>query len=176
MRIPDVTAMLARTPETLTTLLVGLPEEWLHRNDGPQTWSAYDIAGHLLLADTTNWLPRIRTVLEYGTDRQFAPFDRQAMLGWQREPVAALLQRFRTTRSASLTQLDELGLADDDLRRRGAHPEFGVVSLEQVVAAWVAHDLTHVAQISEVLARRYRETVGPYRKYLPALDRVAEAE
>jgi hypothetical protein len=176
MRIAEVTAMLARTPETLSTLLAGLPEEWLHRNDGPQTWSAYDIAGHLLLADTTNWLPRIRMVLEYGTDRQFAPFDREEMLGWQREPVVALLQRLRTTRSASLTQLHDLGLADDDLQRRGAHPEFGVVSLEQVVAAWVAHDLTHVAQISEVLARRYRQTVGPYRTYMPALDRVAEAE
>jgi hypothetical protein len=176
MRIAEVTAMLARTPETLSTLLAGLPEEWLHHNDGPQTWSAYDIAGHLLLADTTNWLPRIRMVLEYGTDRQFAPFDREEMLGWQREPVVALLQRLRTTRSASLTQLHDLGLADDDLQRRGAHPEFGVVSLEQVVAAWVAHDLTHVAQISEVLARRYRQTVGPYRTYMPALDRVAEAE
>jgi hypothetical protein len=176
MRISDATPMLARTPATLTPLLVGLPEEWLHRNDGPQTWSAYDIVGHLLLADTTNWLPRIRTVLEHGTGRQFAPFDREAMLGWQREPAEALLQRFRATRSASLAQLDGLGLADDDLQRRGAHPEFGVVSLQQVVAAWVAHDLTHVAQISEVLARRYRQTVGPYRKYMPALDRVAEAE
>jgi hypothetical protein len=176
MHIADATAMLARTPETLTTLLVGLPEQWLHRNDGPQTWSAYDIVGHLLLADTTNWLPRIRMVLEYGTDRQFVPFDREAMLGWQREPAAALLQRLRTTRSASLAHLDDLGLTDDDLQRRGVHPEFGVVSLEQVVAAWVAHDLTHVAQINEVLARRYRKTVGPYRKYLPALDRVAEAE
>jgi uncharacterized damage-inducible protein DinB len=176
MRIADATAMLARTPETLTTLLVGLPEEWVHRNDGQRTWSAYDIAGHLLLADTTNWLPRIRMVLEHGADRQFPPFDREAMLGWEREPVVALLRRLRTTRSASLAQLDQFGLTDDDLRRRGAHPEFGVVSLEQLMAAWVAHDLTHVAQISEVLARRYRETVGPYRKYLPALDRVAEAE
>src|SRR5262249_12219652 len=141
MLIPDVRAMLARTPETLTTLLVGLPEEWLHRNDGPQTWSAYDIVGHLLLADTTNWLPRIQMILQYGTDRQFAPFDRQAMLGWQREPAVALLKRWRATRSASLTKFDEFGLADEDLQRRGTHPEFGVVSLEQVVTAWVAHDL-----------------------------------
>jgi hypothetical protein len=176
MRIPDARAMLARTPETLTPLLAGLPEEWLHRNDGPQTWSAYDIVGHLLLGDTTNWLPRIRMVLEHGTDRQFAPFDREAMLGWHREPGVALLQRFQTTRTASLVQLDGLGLADDDLQRRGTHPEFGVVSLQQVIAAWVAHDLTHVAQVGEVLARRFRETVGPYRKYMPALDRVAEAE
>jgi len=115
--------MLARTPETLTGLLVGPPEQWLHR-DGPPTWSAYDIVGHLLLADTTRWLPRIGMVLECGTDRQFEPFDREAMLGWQREPAAALLQRLRTTRSASLAHLDDLGLADEDLQRRGVHPEF----------------------------------------------------
>jgi uncharacterized damage-inducible protein DinB len=176
MDIPDATAVLVRTPETLRTLLAGLPEEWLHRTDGPATWSAYDIVGHVLHADSTNWLPRIRMIVNHGTSRQFEPFDRQAMLRWQREPGDARLDRFRTVRAASLAELGSLQLTAADLDRRGAHPEFGTVTLGQVMAAWVAHDLTHLAQVGEVLARRYRDDVGPYRAYLPALDRVAEAE
>jgi uncharacterized damage-inducible protein DinB len=176
MDISEATAVLVRTPGALTALLVGLPDEWLHRDDGPQTWSAYDIVGHLLHGDSTNWLPRIRMIRQHGTSQRFEPFDRQAMLGWEREPAAALLDRFQTARAASLDELGSLRLTAGDLQRRGAHPEFGEVTLAQVVAAWVAHDLTHLAQIGEVLARRYRDETGPYRAYLPALDRVAQAE
>jgi hypothetical protein len=176
MQLADATALLGRTPAVLTTLLSGLPDEWLHRTDGPGTWSAYDIAGHLLHGDSTNWLPRIRSVLEHGTGRTFAPFDRVAMLGWEREEPAARLSRFETVRAGSLAELAALDLAPADLGRTGAHPEFGEVTITQLLAAWVAHDLTHLAQVGEVLARRYRDTVGPYRKYMPALDRVAEAE
>jgi hypothetical protein len=168
--------MLARTPTVLQMLLGGLPTEWLHRDDGPGTWSAYDIAGHLLHAEATNWLPRIRVIIDHGTGRPFAPFDRQSMLGWDRQPVASLLGRFRAARLASLDELSSWELTAGDLDRRGAHPEMGEVTLGQVLAAWVAHDLTHLAQVGEVLARRYRDDVGPYRAYLPALDRVAEAE
>lgn len=190
--------MLARTPEVLRALLSGLPEEWLHRNDGEGTWSAYDIAGHLLNGDFDNWLPRLTMIFEHGTNRTFVPFDRVAMLGWEREPVEGLLDRFAEARRASLEGLEGLldrftearraslegleGLEGLDrldphgLDRKGKHPEFGEVTARQVLATWVVHDLTHLAQIGEVLARRYREDVGPYRQYLPALDRVAEAE
>jgi hypothetical protein len=176
MELPEATSMLARTPKILDTLLGGLPAEWLHRDDGPGTWSAYDIVGHLREGEANNWLPRTRMILHQGTGRPFEPFDRQAMLGRDREPAAMLLARFQAARRASLDELSSLNLAAGDLDRRGLHPEFGEVTLGQVLATWVAHDLTHLAQVGEVLARRYRREVGPYRAYLPALDRTAHAE
>jgi hypothetical protein len=115
-------------------------------------------------------------ILDHGTSRPFVPFDREAMLAAPREPVAALLDRFRAARAESLAQLELLRLPASDLDRLGLHPELGEVTLGQLLATWVAHDLTHLGQIGEVLARRYREDVGPWRAYLPALDRVAEAE
>ncbi|MCI0686562.1 MAG: DinB family protein [Sporichthyaceae bacterium] len=176
MELAQATAMLARTPKTLETLLTGLPPEWVHRNDGPGTWSAYEILGHLLHGEATNWLPRARMILEHGADRPFEPFDRLAMLTWERGPVDALLTRFTEARRASLDELSSHDLSASDLDRRGRHPEFGEVTLGQMLATWVVHDLTHLAQVGEVLARRYRDDVGPWRAYLPALDRVAEAE
>jgi hypothetical protein len=176
MLLDESTTILARTPSIVDELLDGLPSEWLHRNDGPGTWSAYDIVGHLLHGEATDWLPRVRMILEHGTKRQFERFDREAMLGREPEPVTTRLARFRVARAASLAELASLKLTPGHLPRRGLHPEFGEVTLEQLLATWVAHDLTHVAQISEVLARRYRDAVGPWRAYLPALDRTAEAE
>jgi hypothetical protein len=176
MDLAEATTVLARTPAVLDTLLRGLPPRWLHRTDGPGTWSAYDIVGHLIHGEATNWLPRIRMILTSGTDRSFAPFDREAMLAWKREPADVLTTRLGAARMASLDELSSLHLTPDDLDRRGSHPEMGEVTLSQVLAAWVAHDLTHLAQVGEALARCYRDEVGPYRAYMPALDRVAEAE
>lgn len=168
--------MLARTPKVLDTLLAGLPADWLHRDDGPGTWSAYDIVGHLLHGEAANWLPRTRMILGQGTARPFEPFDRQAMLGWDREPADELLARFQAARLGSIDDLSSMNLTADDMDRHGLHPELGEVTLGQMLATWVAHDLTHLAQVGEVLARRYRDDVGPYRAYLPALDRRADAE
>jgi DinB superfamily len=177
MDLAEATTVLARTPGVLDTLLDGLPPRWLlHRADGPGTWSAYDIVGHLVHAEATNWLPRIRMIIVHGTDRSFEPFDREAMLTWDREPADALVARLRSARRTSLKEVSSMHLTIDDLARRGSHPEMGEVTLGQVFAAWVAHDLTHLAQIGEALARCYRTEVGPYRKYMPALDRVAAAE
>jgi uncharacterized damage-inducible protein DinB len=176
MNLSETRAMLARTPATLDALLTDLPTVWLHRNDGPGTWSAYDIVGHLVHGEATDWLPRTRMILAFGPDRPFEPFDREAMLREEREPVAALLARFRDARAASLDELDSLRLTEADLDRRGQHGELGEVTLGQLLATWVAHDLTHLGQVGEVLARHYRDDVGPWRAYLPALDRVAEAE
>ena len=176
MLLDESTTILARTPSVLDELLDGLGSEWLNRNDGPGTWSTYDIVGHLLHGEATDWMPRIRMILQHGTKRPFEPFDRAAMQGQEPLPFTVLLARFRTARAAGLAEFTSLKLTPDDLQKRGLHPEFGEVTLEQLVATWVAHDLTHIAQISEVLARRYRETVGPWRAYLPALDRAAAAE
>lgn len=176
MELAQAKTMLARTPMVLRALMVGLPEEWLHRNDGEGTWSSYDIAGHLLNGDNDNWLPRLTMIVEHGMNRTFVPFDRVAMLGWDREPIARLLDRFERARQGSLAGLEQLALTENGMEQRGRHPELGKVTVRQVLSTWVAHDLTHLAQIGEVLARRYSEDVGPYRAYLPALDRVAEAE
>jgi uncharacterized damage-inducible protein DinB len=176
MALDKITATLTRTPGTLDALLTDAAPDWVHRNDGPGTWSAYDIVGHLLECESANWLTRARTILEHGTGQTFEPFDREAMLKREPEPVNTLLARFRTARLASLRELTDLGLRVDDFERVGAHPEFGTVTLGQLLSTWAAHDLTHVGQVAEVLARRYRDAVGPYRAYLPALDRTAEAE
>jgi hypothetical protein len=176
MELVEVRSVLSRTPDVVRTLLDGLPDDWVHRNDGSGTWSAYDIVGHLILGDDTNWLPRMRMILEYGTQRSFDSFDREAMLRWEREDSETLVARFRDTRHASVDELTSLQLADDDLNRRGRHPQFGDLSLGQLLATWAAHDLTHLAQITEVLARRFRDDIGPMRAFMPALDEVAAAE
>jgi hypothetical protein len=176
MELSEATSILARTPDVLETLMAGLAPEWLQRNDGPGTWSAHDIVGHLAHADVTNWLPRAEMILAYGTARQFEPFDREAMLGRDPVPTATVLAELREARHAGLDRLASLGLTDAELGRHGLHPDLGEVMLGQMVAAWVAHDLTHVAQVSEVLARRYRDDVGPWRAYMPKLDEVAAAE
>jgi DinB superfamily len=176
VELPEAISILARTPKVLDTLLSGLPPQWLHRSDGPGTWSAYDIVGHLLHGEETDWIPRTHMILRHGTERPFEPFDREAMLGQEPEPATELLARFRAKRAASLDELSSLRLSAADLDRRGRHPELGEVNLGQLLATWVAHDLTHLAQVGEVLARHYREEVGPWRAYLPALDRTAAAE
>jgi hypothetical protein len=172
----EIASTLARTPGIVRALTAGLAAEWLHRNDGPRTWSAYDIVGHLFNADETNWLPRTRMILQHGSDRAFEPFDREAMLRWEPESIDGLLDRFQAVRAASVEELLALHLSPPDLDRRGLHPDVGEVTLGELWATWVAHDLTHIAQIAEVLARRYRHAVGPWRAFMPALDRVADAE
>jgi uncharacterized damage-inducible protein DinB len=176
MELTQAESLLARTPLVVEALLADLPPELVHRDDGPGTWSAYAVVGHLLHGDLTNWLPRARSIVEHGVGQPFAPFDRVAMLGWEHEPIAELLARFQATRSASLDALAAMDLGAADLDRRGLHPEFGEVTLVQLLATWVAHDLTHIGQVSEVLARHYRDEVGPWRVLLPALERVVAAE
>jgi uncharacterized damage-inducible protein DinB len=176
MQLDEAVVILARTPPVLMTLLTAVPDHWRRRDDGPGTWSAHDIVGHLAHAEATDWLPRIRTVLEHGTGVAFDTFDREAMRAGEPESTDQRLARFVAARSASLAELSTLDISAADLDRRGRHPEFGEVTLGQLLATWVAHDLTHLAQVAEVMARHLRADVGPWRSYLPALDRVAEAE
>ena len=153
-----------------------VPESWRHRSDGPGTWSAHDIVGHLCHGEAVDWLPRTRTILSHGPAVGFEPVDREAMLGAAPESTDERLARFAAARGSNLAELSTLDISGADLDRRGRHPEFGEVTLGQLLATWVAHDLTHLAQVAEVMARHYREDVGPWRAYLPALDRVAAAE
>ena len=159
--------MLARTPGALDALLRGLPEGWITAHEGGATWSPFDIVGHLIHGERTDWIPRARMILEHGETRAFDSFDRFAQFAAsQGRALSSLLDEFTALRTQSLSDLTALRITDADLDRRGRHPELGVVTLRQLLATWVAHDLDHVMQISRVLARQYSDDVGPWRAYL----------
>jgi DinB superfamily len=165
-------AILERTPLTFRALLSGLPESWTLPNEGPNTFSAFDNVGHLIHGERTDWIPRARIILAQGENRRFVPFDRFAQIREsQGKTLAQLLDEFSQLRSENLVMLRSWSLTDRELGLEGEHPELGTVTLRQLLAAWVVHDLGHVAQTTRVMARQYREAVGPWRQYLPMLDR-----
>ena len=167
----ETIALLTRTPATLNALLRGLPNIWVLRNEGQDTWSAFDIVGHLIVGERTDWMPRARIILENGEARPFDPFDRFAQLKQsQDQSLEQLLDEFARLRSENLAALQALHLQPEDLARRGTHPRLGAVSLAQLLATWAAHDLTHVHQLSRVMAHQYRDAVGPWTAYLGVLQ------
>jgi hypothetical protein len=166
-RFEDAVPVLQRTPGVLRALLLNLPPVWTEATEGPGTWSPYDVVGHLIHGDRTDWVPRVEHILQHGDAVAFPPFDREAMFKASKDiPLGTLLDTFDRLRAGSLTRLNELGLSEDDLARRGRHPEFGVVTLGQHLATWVAHDLGHIRQVVRAMARQYSDTVGPWRAYL----------
>ena len=159
--------VLQRTPATLEALLVGLPADWTEVNEGPDSWTVHEIVAHLIHGEHDDWVPRVRHVLEWGASRPFPPFDRTFGFAEARaRPLAELVHEFARCRRDSLAALAALRLTSEDLAREGRHPEFGVVTLGQHLATWVAHDLTHVSQIVRVMAVQYREAVGPWSRFL----------
>jgi hypothetical protein len=163
----EAVAILARTPATLDALLRGLPDGWIAAHEGGQTWSPYDVIGHLIHGERTDWVPRAKIIMERGESRPFDKFDRFAQFEMSKgRTVASLLDEFARLRQENLHELAALKLTEQDLDGRGTHPELGVVTLRQLLATWVAHDLDHVVQISRVLARQYSDEVGPWRAYL----------
>jgi hypothetical protein len=168
----DALGLLDRTPTTLHTWLTGLPEAWIDANEGPETFSPRDVVAHLVQGEEDDWMQRLRIILEHGEDRVFDPFDRFDF----RERFAGastteLLDRFEVLRGENLAALHALGLGADDLLKTGTHPDFGRVTLGQLLSTWVVHDLGHLGQIARVLAKQLRDDVGPWRAYLPILDR-----
>ena len=165
-------AVLERTPATLRTMLTGLPSSWLDANEGPETWSPFVIVGHLVHGEKTDWIPRARIILTQGADRRFTPFDRFAQLREDRAPtLGELLDDLARLRAENLAILAGLHITERELALEGEHPELGTVTLRQLLATWVAHDLGHIAQTARVMAKQYREAVGPWRAYLPVMDR-----
>jgi DinB family protein len=165
--LDEAVAILARTPATLDALLRDLPETWITANEGDKTWSAFDVVGHLIHGERTDWIPRARIILDDGEARSFDKFDRFAQFAVSKgRALPALLDEFASLRRKNLEELKELKLTNADLDRRGRHPELGVVTLRQLLSTWVAHDLDHVVQISRVLATQYSDEVGPWRAYL----------
>lgn len=165
--------VLRRTPASLNVLLRDLPEPWLINNEGPETWSPNDIVGHLIHGEETDWIPRAKIILEHGETRPFDPFDRFAMRDKLKgKSTVELLDTFAHLRTRSLQELEALKLTPDLLEKRGTHPEFGVVTMKQLLSTWVVHDLGHLRQVARVMARQYRDEVGPWRAYLPVLGLV----
>lgn len=165
-------AILERTPATFRALLDGLPDTWTTPNEGPDTFSAYDNVGHLIHGERADWIPRARIILAQGSNRRFEPYDRFAQVREsQGKSLSVLLDEFEHLRQENVATLRGWNLSERELALEGEHPEFGLVTLRQLLATWVAHDLGHLAQTTRVMAKQYREAVGPWRAYLPVLDR-----
>jgi len=167
--LDDAVAVLERTPASLAALLAGLPEAWVTATEGAGTWSPYDVIGHLIHGERADWLPRARHILA-GETRPFEPFDREAQFKEGRgQSLRELLATFAGLRRENLAALDTLNLTDADMGRKGLHPELGEVTLAQLLATWVVHDLDHLAQIARTMAKAYGEAVGPWSAYLSVL-------
>jgi uncharacterized damage-inducible protein DinB len=171
-RLDHAKEVLRRTPATLNALLSRLPDEWAVSNEGADSWSPFDVVGHLIHGEETDWIPRARIILAHGEGRAFEPFDRFAMFEASRgKSLDELLAEFARLRAESLRELEAMNLTPELLGRRGLHPELGPVTLGQLLSAWVVHDLGHVGQVVRVMARQYGEAVGPWRAYLSVLSR-----
>jgi hypothetical protein len=162
--------VLQRTPVVLRAMLADLSDHWTSAAEGPDTWSPYQVVGHLTYVDECDWIDRTRLILDHGTERVFEPLDREAgftqFAGWT---LTDLLDQFASVRTSNLEALDGL-IEVGDLGREGIHPTFGEVTVSQLLATWVVHDLNHLGQIVKTMAKQYREAVGPWREFLPILD------
>lgn len=168
----DSINLLSRTPGTLSTLLKGLPTAWTHTNEGENTWSPFDILGHLIHGEKTDWIPRARIILGHAEDKTFEPFDRFAQFENSKgKSLEELLQEFSSLRQANIEVLKQMNIDAQKLDRTGIHPEFGTVTLKQLLATWVVHDLSHINQMTRVMAKNYGDEAGPWTKYISILQR-----
>jgi len=169
-QLDEAIAVLERTPSVVSSLLRGLPANWIISTEGPNTWSPYDIIGHLIYGEKTDWIPRTQIILER-ENKQFEPFNRFAQFEESRgKTIEDLLKEFEYLRTNNLNTLKHFSLTEADLSKTGIHPAFGTVTLAQLLATWVAHDLDHLAQLSRVMAKQYLEEVGPWKEYLRLLQ------
>jgi hypothetical protein len=171
-KVEQATEILRQTPTTLDSLLSPLSNTWIEGNEGPNTWSPFDVVGHLIHGEETDWIPRARIIINDGEARAFEPFDRVAMFEKSKgKSLTQLLDTFSQLRSSNIRELEQMNLTPAMLEKRGTHPELGTVTLGQLLAAWVVHDLGHIAQIVRVMSRQYREEVGPWTAYLSILGK-----
>ncbi|MDH7444352.1 DinB family protein [Aquimarina sp. 2201CG14-23] len=167
----DAISILEKTPILLKGFLQGLPSEWIYENEGDNTWSSFDVIGHLIHGEKTDWMIRTEIILSTAPDKTFEPFDRFAQFeNSSGKTISELLAEFETLRNNNIITLKSKNLSLEDLNRKGMHPELGEVSLSQLLAAWTVHDLGHIAQISRVIAKQYKNEVGPWPKYLTILN------
>jgi len=170
-KMEETLALLARTPATLDALLRGLPEIWTRGKEGAGSWSPFEVVAHLIHTERENWIPRARVILDFGETKAFEPFDREGNFReCQGKTMEQLLDEFARLRAENLQKLSAMNLNPHDLERKGRHPALGEVTLLQLLATWAAHDLTHLHQISRVMAVQYREAVGPWSKFLGVMQ------
>ena len=163
--------ILERTPTVLRSLLTGLNDDWIMNNEGPETFSPYDVVGHLIHAEKTDWRDRTTMILEHGTAKSFVPFDRFAQFEESKgKSLATLLDEFEKLRGANLTWLKSLQLTESDFDKKGSHPSLGQVTLRQLLSTWVIHDLTHIAQVTRVMAKQYKTEIGPWIEFFRILN------
>ena len=163
--------ILERTPAVIRSLLSGLSEDWVINNEGPETFSPYDVVGHLIHAEKTDWRDRAIMILEFGTAKSFVPFDRFAQFEQSKgKSLPQLLNEFEKVRAENLEWLRSLDLTETDFAKKGSHPSLGEVTLRQLLATWTIHDLTHIAQITRVMAKQYKEEIGPWIEFFPILS------
>jgi len=175
--LEDATSLLDHTPAALNSLLRDLPETWTHRNEGPGTWSAFDVVGHLIDCEHTNWIPRIEWILNYGETQPFRRFDRAGhACETAGKSLPELLDEFARLRLENLGIFTTMNLQPADFERRGLHPSLGPVTLSNLLSTWVAHDLTHLHQISRIMAYQYREAVGPWSRFLGVMHCAGHSE
>ena len=171
-QLDEAKSVLQRTPATLNSLLRDLPDAWIVSNEGPDTWSPFDVVGHLIHGEETDWIPRARIILADGENSSFVPFDRFAMFEKSKgKSMGELLETFERLRRENLRELEQMNLTPELLSKRGKHPELGIVALSELLATWVVHDLGHIAQIVRVMSKQYGDAVGPWRAYLSILSR-----
>lgn len=164
--------ILRQTPGTLRSLLAGLSDAWIWNHAGADTWSPHNVVGHLIHCEETDWIPRARIILEHGESRPFDPVDRIAHLTrFKNQPLDQMLNRFEQLRRQNLAALQNMNITAEQLDRRGTHPALGAVTLRQLLATWVAHDLNHIGQVVEVMSKQYAEAVGAWEAFLPILSR-----
>jgi hypothetical protein len=165
--------LLSHTPETLHALTAGLGSEWVNQNEGGDSWTVFDIVGHLIHGEKTDWIPRAEQMLSDKADKHFVPFDRFAQFSNSKgKSFESLLAEFETLRKANLDKLRSFNLQPKDLQKTGIHPTFGEVTLEQLLATWTVHDLNHLAQITRVMAVQYKQAVGPWTAFLRVLGTI----
>ncbi len=168
--ITESIQILTKTPSVISNLLKDLPETWIKTNEGVDTWSPYDVVGHLIHGEKTDWIPRALIILSENEDKAFVPFDRFAQLkNSSSRTLKQLLAEFEELRAQNIQKLQALSIDEQTLERKGIHPEFGEVTLKQLLATWVVHDLGHINQITRVMAKNYKIEVGPWTKYLAIL-------
>ena len=171
-QIEQAKNVLKRTPATLNSLLRDLSDDWIMHNEGPDTWSPFDVVGHLIHGEETDWIPRAKIIFADGENRSFVPFDRFAMFEKSKgKSLGDLLETFARLRRENLRELEQMNLTPELLSKRGKHPELGIVTLGELLATWVVHDLGHIAQIVRVMSKQYGDAVGPWRAYLSILSR-----
>jgi len=171
-QLNEAIAVLSKTPGVLRQWLGGLGDEWVRVTEGPETWSPFDNLGHLIHGERTDWIPRVKIMLEHGAEVPFEPFDRFAQFeASEGLSLDGLLGEFERLRAGRLSELEAMNLTEADLDREGTHPELGPVTMRHLLAAWVVHDLGHIAQIARVMAKRYKDEIGPWPQYLPIVTR-----